>query len=779
MSGFLYDSLGRLTHQYLPEKARSLNEMGEYIGTGNFSDVFTYDARSNLTSHTDARGIKTIYDYKGDPLNRLGYVSYDITGFGDTTHPILPATGVDLSYVSTGDVTRLEVVTTGATKEEFGYNDRGLLSARTLTLGWPKNFQNFPLTIGYEYDKFDRLSEITYPEEYGGRLLSNRRESVYFEFDLAGRPTDVKIIGGVYASSIAYNPASQITSFITDSGLSGLLTERFDFDSGTGLLNHQQVIGPNGLLLDLSYDYQRGSLVGRTGQVTTITNHLDEFHNRKYEYDVLGRLTEVTLGITPTRVHHESYWTQQYAYDAYGNRTKSKAFGPVKLLQNPDGGRGGSNITDAPELPPEKRDGLDGLLFDPYTNRISTPGYAYDAEGNTVRAQRPDGTWQRFQYDAAGRLVSITDDSGATLEKVMYGAGRQRLAKGNVDPLSSSYVYTFYAWSGDQVIAEYTETAAARDALTWTKSYVYLGGRLLATRTPDVYLVLGRVATTTPGPEPSHVWRRSVSYHHGDRVGPRLVTDTAGHSVSHEPYSFGTEAPKTATGGDTRRFTSYDRSMVTGLDYAVNRYYDPATGRFTQVDPIGINAGTLANPQSLNMYAYVANDPVNATDPTGLRFTLKLICGLISANDEPFRLSCEYVTAWVDDPDSPNDGASGGGGSGGRGGGGGGGEGDGGVPRSKHKLWRTEYPHKNVNFDDIHCEISSFGGYSTDYKCIDLRTGRRFAGTDYEENPKSSFPQKPASPRTCRLDYDFLSETKYICTGNWCTLRGVFEPESQ
>ena len=133
----------------------------------------------------------------------------------------------------------------------------------------------------------------------------------------------------------------------------------------------------------------------------------------------------------------------------------------------------------------------------------------------------------------------------------MYGAGRQRLAKLNGDPDTSSYVNTFYAWSGDQVIAEYTETAAARHELTWTKSYMYLGNRLLATTTPG--MLLGS---------------RSVRYHHGDHIGPRLVTDTAGHSVAHEPYSFGTEPLNTATADDTRRFTSsYDRSGSTGLDY--------------------------------------------------------------------------------------------------------------------------------------------------------------------------------------------------------------------
>jgi RHS repeat-associated protein len=79
---------------------------------------------------------------------------------------------------------------------------------------------------------------------------------------------------------------------------------------------------------------------------------------------------------------------------------------------------------------------------------------------------------------------------------------------------------------------------------------------------------------------------------------------------------FGTGA--TCAAGDLLCFTSYERSKTVAPDYAENRDYHFSHARFIQPDPIEMAATSPSSPQSFNLYAYVQNDPINRTDPTGL-----------------------------------------------------------------------------------------------------------------------------------------------------------------
>lgn len=110
-----------------------------------------------------------------------------------------------------------------------------------------------------------------------------------------------------------------------------------------------------------------------------------------------------------------------------------------------------------------------------------------------------------------------------------------------------------------------------------------------------------------------------MEFHHPDRLGTRLITDPVnGNQSEQTTLPFGTLLASETTGFSNQRFTSYDRGNITKLDYAVNRQYSSQQGRFTQIDPIGIKSSNFQIPQTLNLYTYCGNDPINFTDPDGL-----------------------------------------------------------------------------------------------------------------------------------------------------------------
>ena len=145
---FKYDALSRLTHQKLAERDATLSNAGAFVATrdpnqpiysgGVWSDVFTYDQRSNLTQRVDARGVKTKFNYDNDPLNRLQSVEYDKTQVLATLlndFPISNAEKVTYNYVSSGNKNRLQsyVVTGGMGSESFSYDSEGRLAQTTQT----------------------------------------------------------------------------------------------------------------------------------------------------------------------------------------------------------------------------------------------------------------------------------------------------------------------------------------------------------------------------------------------------------------------------------------------------------------------------------------------------------------------------------------------------------------------------------------------------------------------------------------------------------------------
>jgi len=109
----------------------------------------------------------------------------------------------------------------------------------------------------------------------------------------------------------------------------------------------------------------------------------------------------------------------------------------------------------------------------------------------------------------------------------------------------------------------------------------------------------------------------AVEYYHLDALGSvRAVTNAAGQVIrQHDFDPFGAELAVTFPNADRKLFTGHERDSETSLDHFGARYYRADLGRFTTVDPVG---GRLADPQTLNRYAYARNNPLRYVDPTGM-----------------------------------------------------------------------------------------------------------------------------------------------------------------
>jgi RHS repeat-associated protein len=153
--------------------------------------------------------------------------------------------------------------------------------------------------------------------------------------------------------------------------------------------------------------------------------------------------------------------------------------------------------------------------------------------------------------------------------------------------------------------------------ITTTKIRVYI------TATSDNWSRIVEVEAWSATPGANINWL--VTDHLGT---PRMIIDQTGNLPNvkrHDYLPFGEElfaqqglrtAPLGYVSGDgvRQQFTAKERDNETGLDYFLARYYSNLQGRFTSADSF---AGSRGNPQTLNLYSYVQNDPLNFSDPTG------------------------------------------------------------------------------------------------------------------------------------------------------------------
>lgn len=599
-----YDALGRRVRQ---ERLASASQPTPAI-TAWRHDGF-------VVTETDPLGRSTVRKYNAvgavvqviDPA--LSDTDYEYDAFGNLVR-VRDFRGVEtrVAYDALGRRTSLFDPTAGLWL--YGYTPLG-------ELAWQVNGRGQVTT--FEYDRLSRPAKRTEPEgttswSWGntpdahnvGALESvtspgfQRRNT----YDSLGRlQSSNSILQGLsLVTAFTYDPVSGLRDTITYPATGGVaplrvrqhhdrgrLVELTDADSGQsfwrldGLDAFGHATGEslgNGVAVTSRYDVVSGLLTERTAGPGGDTTH----QNLAYEWDAAGNLTrrrERNGGVDEAftydsldrlaRAQRNGLLTLDLAYDAVGNLTYKSDVGSYQY----DASRGNAVVA------------------------AGANKYGYDANGAVVDANGTRIQW--FSYDLPLRI----QHPGGNYSNFSYGPDRARFMQ--VARAGSALTETLYA--ADGLYERVTTSGVSKH-----RYYIVANGRRVA------------VQTRTAGESPETVYLLEEQL-----GGVDGFTSDSGELLSRTSYQpFGAHR-----GGDwlgstptpdewqqiqattDRGYTGHEHLNNLGVIHMNGRVYDPVLARFLSPDPI---VQAPHDTQGFNRYAYVRNNPLRYTDPSGFCF---------------------------------------------------------------------------------------------------------------------------------------------------------------
>jgi RHS repeat-associated protein len=227
------------------------------------------------------------------------------------------------------------------------------------------------------------------------------------------------------------------------------------------------------------------------------------------------------------------------------------------------------------------------INFDTTTNRINSPGYSFDAAGNMLRDPNTVPA-TNYSWDAEGRLTTISEN-GAAYATNTYNADGQVVevtypgfnakVEGIFDP-------------GGRELGNYDGVHNV-----WYDQDIWAAGRIVAQLNPaDTYFL-------------------HANHLHSD---VQVTDHTGAVKLDLLYYPWGQTWTYSGSMVDAH-FAGFQRAAGTFYTTPTRRYSN-VEGRWMSPDPMG---GHYEDPQTLDRYAYVRNNPLKLTDPTGLDIWLQ------------------------------------------------------------------------------------------------------------------------------------------------------------